>query len=312
MVPADEFVLALINLGNNLYNKGLLQEAFTLYENNEEYILLPSFKSKLKVEFLLSFGDILVTATYMENLDIKRVDSCFNKCEKILLETKSTQSARFLLLKGMCSYYSFSLKGTENALKDARNYVSQAMDLFGGDDATKYLAQAWTYQGLIFEGEANVDQAEKSYLKAYQIARKETLKIEMSFASRYLGLLRMKQNRDEDALNYLKESLKLREDTGFKLGIPFSMLSLGDIYIKLNDVHKALKCYKFGYEFGQGIKNSLCEMIGALSVGQCYIRLDEFDKADTYLQTAIKFAEKLENSRFLELAKKTLEIKTVD
>jgi hypothetical protein len=122
----------------------------------------------------------------------------------------------------------------------------------------------------------------------------------------------MKNEDLETAERYLVESLKLRDDAGFKIGVPFSILSLGDLHIRKKEFGNAMEFYQSGYDAAVGIDNKIAQAIGSISIGRTFIRLNQFHKAVPYLERGIEIAEKINNQRLVNLGRKTLETKSVE
>ncbi len=302
----------ILEKGQQLYYNGELGKAIDLYEENESIVLGEGFDENLKIQFYLSYSSVLVVTILMENSSFDKIMKKLEYCENLIQDKKSLELARIKLQKAIAWDYKpvSSPDQKESNLSQATKLTDEAIAILEEVDDSKYSSRAYFYRGLFFERRRELEPAEKWYKKSSQVG--ENHPIEKSFAVRHLGFIEMRRGKLERCRDLLEESLNLREVAGFKIGMPYSILSMGDINTLLKDLHKALEYYKSGYEYAVNIGNKLAQVIGLTSIGRTHTRLEEYEEAVPYLEDAMKLAEQIGASDLLAVAKKTLETKSVD
>lgn len=180
---------------------------------------------------------------------------------------------------GMAFYFK---KATPRAIK----YIKRSLELDpNNSDAKINLA-------TIYMGTKKYAQSEKLYLEVL-----DELTYEGQHKTYYnLGMLNLKLNQENKAINYFKQSLNVYESY-----CP-SHYQLGDIYFKRKDYKKALKSYR---ESGLGLCYEKPEPI--YKQGLTMMKLRKFESAQQKFQEIL---ERFSSTKFEELAQNKLDIIT--
>jgi tetratricopeptide (TPR) repeat protein len=296
------------------YYNGDLRKAISLFEKNESIVNAEGFDEYLKIQFYVSYIATLVVTILMENRSFEEIEKKILDCKEMIKDKNSLEFARINLQHAIAWDYKpvDNPEEKEENLDKAIILIDEVIVLLEKLDVTKYHSQAYFYRGLFFERRRQLESAEKWYILSHQLAKEKNFPIEDSFAIRHLGFINLRRDKLDKAKELLEESLKLREDAGFKIGIPHSILSMGDIHILMKDFHKAMEYYKSGYDYAVKIGSKLAQTIGLTSIGRTYTRLERYEEAAQYLEDAIKLADQIGAVDLLNVAKKTLDTKSVD
>ncbi len=309
-----EDIEAFLDKVQEFYHNGNLKKATELLEKGETVVLEEGFEEYLKIQFYLLYCEVLVVEILMEDSSFDLVSEKLLICQKLIQEAQSVECARLNIQYAIAWDYK-QVSTPEDKIVNlnvAIDYIIKAIEILEVVKNTKYLSMAYFYRGLFFERGELFEEASMWYNNSYYLAKNTNNPIEMSFAGRHLGFLELRKGELDKAEKFLVESLKLRDEAGFKIGVPFSILSLGDLHIKKKDYQKAMEFYKSGYEAALKIGVKMAQAIGSISIGRTFIRLDQFDKSVPYLERGIEQAEKISNQDLASWARKTLETKSVE
>ena len=245
------------------YYNGDLEKAINLYEKNESIVNSEGFDDNLKIQFHVAYIATLVVTILMEGGSFDEIEKKILQCNELITNKKSLEYARVNLQHAIAWDYKPITKPEEKEenLDKATKLIDEVIVILEKLENTKYLSQAYFYRGLFFERRRQLEFAEKWYILSHQLAKENNHPVEGSFAVRHLGFINMRRGNLKKCRDLLKESLKLREDAGFKIGIPYSILSMGDINILLKDYHNAMEFYKSGYDYAVSIRNKPAQLI---------------------------------------------------
>ena len=296
------------------YYNGDLEKAINLYEKNESIVNSEGFDDNLKIQFHVAYIATLVVTILMEGGSFDEIEKKILQCNELITNKKSLEYARVNLQHAIAWDYKPITKPEEKEenLDKATKLIDEVIVILEKLENTKYLSQAYFYRGLFFERRRQLESAEKWYILSHQLAKENNHLVEESFAVRHLAFVNMRRGNVEKCHDLLLESLNLREDAGFKIGIPYSILSMGDINTLLKDLDKAMEYYKSGYEYAIQIRNKPAQLIGLISIGRTYTRMGMYDEAASSLNKGIELAKEIGNKDLLAVAEKTLESKSVD
>lgn len=96
-------------------------------------------------------------------------------------------------------------------------------------------------EGIANENLGHLQEAERLYRKAIQIAAKISSDYDLANAYSNMGSLKMKEGDFNRALEWHKEALLIREENNMSLGVAQSNLHLGEVYYDMDSFEKARK-----------------------------------------------------------------------
>jgi tetratricopeptide (TPR) repeat protein len=193
----------------------------------------------------------------------------------------------FFLLCDLLAVYGQDVEALKRSLREAKNDTSRISILAS-------LAES-----------ASEEEWPDFNLQAKKMAEEKLSKIDPSdplnkFYKRYLanavnneGYLIAQQGDNAKAIEKYKESLKLREEIGDKLGISNSLNNLGATYEAQGNIPKALEFYYAGLKIREelGVKESIA--VSLINIGVVYGSQNEPEKALEFYQRSLKIQEEI-------------------
>jgi tetratricopeptide (TPR) repeat protein len=145
-----------------------------------------------------------------------------------------------------------------------------------------------------------LDSARNLYLKVLPIARRNFYNEELLAITNSLGLLYLHESRYDLALEYLFESLVLREQKGNKFDISVALQNIGLVYYKLEDSEKALSFYFRSLSLRRQSGNLLDVDVLLLNIALCHINNDKnYQEGQNFIDQAFQECDKLCSKNFL-------------
>jgi len=110
----------------------------------------------------------------------------------------------------------------------------------------------------------------------------------LSLALNNIGIFYRQTGKLDSAMNYYKESMKIRSESGDKRGIVESLNNIGDIYSQQGNFPMTLEYYLKGLKILEenGIRSGLSASYH--NIGYVYLQQNDFDKALEYLNKSLK------------------------
>ncbi|NHJ38962.1 MAG: hypothetical protein FK731_02940 [Asgard group archaeon] len=170
----------------------------------------------------------------------------------LLLAEKSNNKelqARALNTIGSCIYR----EGIQRGIFDeALEYYEKALKISKEIDDKRGIADNLFSMGLFYENKRDGTEKEREksnqfYEEALIIAEKGKCMTEMALINRHLAFHELRIKDYEKALDYALKSLKIREEIGMKVFMPFQYLAIGDIYYEKKELEKARDYFQKAY-----------------------------------------------------------------
>lgn len=166
------------------------------------------------------------------------------------------------------------------------------------DSLTMVKGEAIKASGLRRSGK--VDSAKNLYLKVLPIARRNFYNEESLAITNSLGLIYLHESRYDIALEYLFESLVLREQKGDKFDISVALQNIGLVYYKLEDCEKALSFYFRSLSLRRQSGNLLDVDVLLLNIAFCHINKDKnYQEGQNFIDQAFQECDTLCSKNFL-------------
>lgn len=103
---------------------------------------------------------------------------------------------------------------------------------------------------------------------------------------RCLAVQYIRQNKIEDAINYLYESERVSKSCGYDENLHMVESTLGSVYIQLKMFDKALEHELRSLELAKKMNSDLMINYSYLGIGSCYYLMGDSSKAELYLMKA--------------------------
>ncbi|MBL7995616.1 hypothetical protein JNM05_09615 [bacterium] len=197
----------------------------------------------------------------------------------------------------------------ENGLFDrARAFFRRAFILRESLANPMLTSQSLFYIGLTFEQVDNPDSASYFYKIAYTLASEHGFKVEQSDAARHLGGLAQSRKHSDEARAFYQESLLLRQEARYFIGVPYAMITLADL-IATESPLQADSLYRLAIQVAERNRvwraqiNALIAL-GELSRTECQTAVPLFtEAANLSRKIEYKSGEKRANSGLLHCDK---------
>lgn len=113
-----------------------------------------------------------------------------------------------------------------------RAYFRRAIDLRSRIGDRRALAQSYFYLGLTYEQDLQPVRAERWYRRSLALAEATGDKVQQSYAHRHIGGLHDERHELEAAHYHIAQSVALRREGGFSVGVPYALLHLSDFVLR--------------------------------------------------------------------------------
>jgi len=301
-----DVISSLCEIAELYYYLGKLDEAVAVLKTGLHLAFVKDVHPRDRVKLTLEYGRILIAHYFLTNRDFELVLTTVLDAKLLAEDAHYEQGkANALCLVGQAYYYN-KLNTDEGDYKEISSYFQQAQELSEQLRDTRGLSEALFYNGLTYEQRGIFDKAHQYYTDALQFADLYNHKLEKSYALRHLAGLAQGQNDLDTALNYALASLSLREEIGFRRGLPFSHLLAGDIYQARKDPENALIHYQNAQALAEelGMKNAL--VFSLLAIGDNQLVQHDNVHAQANFQHAHTLAQELGIVHTIEEAAKRL------
>lgn len=157
---------------------------------------------------------------------------------------------------------------------------------------TRGVAESLFHVGLMHERLNEPDRAGEVYERAYALAREHRHKLELSYVARHLGGIASDRHDLVTALAYFEESLALRQDAGYTLGLPLAHIALGDTRLLQRDVSGAAQNYQQARALAEGMQSPLATVFALLALSALAQARDDEGMGRDYAEQALSRAHK--------------------
>lgn len=231
---------ALSEIANSYSFQGQLADALRLFQVGEQWLSAREIQPQDQVNFLLKYGQFLIHRYFLTNREEDPMLSVIQRARQAAEACQDEAGiATALYLTGQTRYY-HNLQTGGSDYTEARGYLEQASALSEKVADNRVVAESLFYTGLTYERHDQGAQAAEYYRRALAIAEEHGHRWAASEAYRHLAGLTMSRD-SEQSLEYALKSLALREEMGFKRGVPSAQLLVSDVYVARGDLARALE-----------------------------------------------------------------------
>lgn len=237
---------------------------------------------------------LLGQAHYYSTLNTGGSDysTVFDYCSQALDIWEKLEKARHLTMARWDDLPSDDFEADE----PLKNYVLHLIE--------RGMSQSLFYLGLAYERLEEQERARASYQRALDLALRANAKEAASYAYRHLAGL---SDEQEQQLEYALQSLRLREEIGFKRTLPHSHLLVCDIYLQRNDLEKAQEHCQIAFQLAEEMEIKQVLMLACSSQGEIYQRKGRLDEARQCFVECLNAAEELGTAFSIAEATKKLQ-----
>lgn len=298
---------SICELANAYYYQGRLADALQLLDLGDQCLQFGEVEEADKVSFLLTYAELLVANYSLTNQQEDRMQLIVERAREAVEASQNEQGkATILFLIGQTLYYHNVLTGKSDYI-EARDYFQQALKRSQNMNDTKGMTQALFYIGLTYErydGEEEV--AGEHYQQMLELARKHDHKWLLSEAMRHLSALLIGKDNDL-SLHYAPDSLRLREEIGFKRALPAALVQVSNVYRARGELENALKYCQQAMCFSEEMNLRSYVMGILLALGEIQHKQNRLSEAQTSVEQAAVLAQELDLAYGIIRAQELLE-----
>jgi tetratricopeptide (TPR) repeat protein len=295
---------ALSEIAEAYYFQGSLDDALHLWQAGEQLLAGKEVQPADQVKFLLSYGSFLAYHYFLTNRKEELMQTVVRRARQgaeAIQDKFAIATALFLL--GQTLYYHNLLVG-ESDYTQARDYFQRASALREKIGDAYNLAESLFYTGLTYDRNGQKEQAEKYYRRALPMALEQGNKWAASEAHRHLT----DHTEGEQRLRHALCSLELREEMGFKRGLPPAQLLISDIYIEQGELARALEYCQQAEQLSEGMGLQIYLMDALLTRGEIAYKQGKRSETREYFERASVLAQKLNNAHGIASVNEKLEM----
>jgi tetratricopeptide (TPR) repeat protein len=296
---------AIEDIAGAYYYLGRLSDALSLLQSGERLLHVQEVQEFDRVDFLLHYADFLIDSYFLTNQNEKLMRTVTQQAQKEALANGDEKSiATALSATGKMLYYC-NLNTGGNDYPEARKLMRQALALYEKLGDTHGIAQALFFIGLTYERQGEEEQARGCYRQALDIAREYDDKWVISEVTRHMSGLNLGKDTDT-SLRYALESLRLREETGFKRALPSAHLLLSSVYMARDELDQAWEQIRLARDLAEemNLRGSLMSVL--LAQGEIQQKQGRPDKARASFEKAGALADELGLAYGIATAKASL------
>jgi tetratricopeptide (TPR) repeat protein len=283
---------------------GRLNDATKLLSSFADIATHDDVSDRMQVEMLLEYANWETYRVAMEGGAYEGALQAIKKAQSLMMS--KIQRGRVLDLSGNIEYF-IAQNSAERDFTKAQALFHASIITLAEADSPNELCWAVFHVGLTHQYSDEADDARAHFQRAEKLARTHNLALESSYIMRHLGFLLQAEEKYEDALEALKESLAIREKLGFKLFLPLSYMAVARVYQQMEQKHDALKYYEEAVKQARkfGITRQL--MLVLLSYSSMLEDLNRKDDVLKILKEAQPYAKAIEHQQALRMIQEKLD-----
>lgn len=288
---------ALDEIAEAYYFEGSLDEALQIWQAGEQVLVGKEVLSADRVKFLLGYGRFLVNYYFLTNREETLMQAIVQRSQQgaEALQDEFAMATAFFL-RGQMLYYRCLLAGGSD-YKPARDYLQQASALREKIGDSYHLAESLFYTGLTHDRLGRSEKAEMYFQRTLKLAMEQGNRWAASEAHRHLTAYTWGEQRFTHALR----SLELRQEMGFKRGLPAAQLLLSDISVEQGELAQALEYCQQAEQLAEEMGLSISILDALLIRSDIASRQRKYAEAYEYIERASVLAQQLKSARGITL-----------
>lgn len=298
----SQLVEIICKISNSYLYNGRLEDAISLVEHSLEITDNKDINQKDRVRLLLQLGKLLNRQSFFGVSEFEKSVEALTLAQQtaVVLGEQELAAIGYLYL-GQAHDYLIMNSG-KGDYQDALNYFEQALTLFQANENHEWEGKAVFNIGLIHQRRKEMENAKACFIRAYEIAVKGGYQFDQSLAARHLGFIHFMSGEYGPAEEYAKESLKLREELGYRLYLPPAHHVLGSLYTVLEKWEQALDHLEIANKLAEEMQLNIYMIQIQLALGEWHKRQGNKETAKNYFKRAYDIATELDHGRWQEVA----------
>jgi tetratricopeptide (TPR) repeat protein len=289
-------------IGTAYYKLGKLDEGIRLLTAGIEMLNEQEVRPQDAVKILLVAGKLKNRKTFTSNSGYDATLQTLMRAKQIAEANNDEQGlADALQLIGVTFYNQVMLTG-EGDYQQARGYFQDALRRREALADQRGVSESLFYIGLIHERLEQNDEAFAFYSRAYQLAEQFAHALEKSYAARHLAGPYIERGDLEQAGRYFAESLRLREEAGYKTLLPLALLAVGDVESAKGNLVNASDYYKQALALAQEMGQQFDIVFTLISLGEIQQKQGESKAVRELYQKALEQAQTINLSGGIKAA----------
>lgn len=285
---------------------GRIDQAIELAEKGQEIADNDDTDRKDLALMLLQRGKLLNRRSFFGRPAFEEAETILTRARAIATTIADQELLAMTLLRlGQAHDYRTMTAG-EGDFQDALDHFERALTLFQATNNREGEGKACFNIGLIHQRRREMEEAASRFSEAYDIAIQGDYRFDQSLAIRHLGFIHFTKGDYELAEKCALESLKLRQELGYRLYLPSAHHVLGVLYIVQEKWEQAMAHLEQAKAMAEEMKLSAYMIQIQLAQGEWYKRQGNNELARQSFRGALEIATEIDHPRWQEAARADL------
>jgi tetratricopeptide (TPR) repeat protein len=198
----------------------------------------------------------------------------------------------------------YNLVGTQykkiNKLSEAELWFRKGLSLAQMENKTESVAGFYNDIGLVFQLQQVPDSAYACFNKALTIYRSDSNSIGESYSLDYLSELETNRGNFARAIEFIKQSLAIRNRLDDKNALAIALNNTGEIYNAWGKTHDAINYFTQSAELSRQIRYHDLYQYTAKQLYKCYKSIGDIDQALFYFEESARIKDSILNEKNLK------------
>jgi tetratricopeptide (TPR) repeat protein len=271
------------------YFAGHLNEAIALLRDRAQASDFPSLSDSDQVALRLKLGELLVAAMFMDG---EGAATAREHLHLAYMQADTRQRALVADLIGLSHYYE-QLAREQPVFTTAQAQFETALQAREAWADSRELSQSHLHLGMVAQLTGDGEAAMDRFRRSYELAKKGGHKVEQSFAIRHIGFLHRGRGDFQAAYDAMTESLRLREEVGLIIYLPFSHITLADAALAIGRRDESERNYAAAQEVASRIGNKRAQLLSHLGLGRLHRARENWTAARIHFTTALTLGRQI-------------------
>ncbi len=284
---------ALCDHAERQFNGGQLSQALRGLPTELGRAARPDLADHERLRLLSTRARLLISYVYLDGEESRSAHHALNDAQRIADRRLDRHSQATLAHeRGRLSLIE-QLRFEQPDYFGARAHLQSALVIRESIGTAGELAATLIQHGSVSLALRQPEDALAATSRAHTLAKAHACKPEQAEASLRLGLLLRARGDADGALTLLNESLRLREEIGLRVYLPFSYQALGETLMltgRMNEARLQLECAATAAT-AVGLRRAM--MLTQLTRAEWHIRADQRSEALEELRSVLRLANQL-------------------
>lgn len=286
--------------------EGKLEEAINILDKGVDFLDELEADVEDTVRLLAYKGRIQTVKSFITNKDYNSSVETLISAEKMLKDVEDKLIVSDVFNNMGFALYARKYNTDEGSYEEALDYLEKGLKIRSDIEDKQRLAESFIYAGIVYERLEKPQTARKYYQRADSISSLNGYKLEESYAKRHLAFIFLADSELNKSLDYFTQSLRLREEIGYKVYLPFSYLTVGMVQGAKENYKDALSSFQRAESAAQEIGAKRVTVLIYINMGEVLTRMSNISEAKKKLLEAKSISEEIGYNRGIQLAEKYL------